>query len=141
MVGTGPESICTNCHTQGDAGWQTAAEIRSAIDGLEGKLKSSDETLTRAANSGMEVGEAQLEQTQVADWLTKARVSVHSFKLARIKEDIQSGEKIVSKTNEAGKQAMKERNYRRVGLGVSIAAILLILVGLHLWIKEIELPS
>jgi len=46
--------------------------------------------------------------------------------------------KIAANNLQAGQKAMVERNYRRVGLGVSLVAIALMLVGLRLYIKKIE---
>ena len=55
-----------------------------------------------------------------------------------VDQDIQSGLKIAAKDLEAGKKAMAERNHRRVGLGMSLIAIGMVLVGLRLYIKKIE---
>ena len=52
--------------------------------------------------------------------------------------DIDAGLKIAAKNLEAGKQAMVERNHRRAGLGVSLFAIGLVLIGLRVYIKKIE---
>jgi hypothetical protein len=45
---------------------------------------------------------------------------------------------IAAKNLQAGQKAMAERNYRRVGLGISLVAIGIVLVGLRLYIKKIE---
>jgi hypothetical protein len=55
-----------------------------------------------------------------------------------IDQDIQAGLTIAAKNLEAGKKAMVERNRRRVGLGVSIIALALVLAGLWLYIRKIE---
>lgn len=98
----------------------------------------SDDLLTRAARSGMEVSEPQLQQREANDWLMKARVSVHSFNLERVQQDLKAGESIARKTYRAGEELMHERNRRRMGLGISVLAIFVTLVGLKLWIVEIE---
>ena len=53
-------------------------------------------------------------------------------------QDIQAGLKIAAKDLQAGKEAMVERNYRRVGLGISLIAIGIALAGLWLYIRKIE---
>ena len=53
-------------------------------------------------------------------------------------QDIQAGLKIAAKNQQAGKEAMVERNYRRLGLGISLIAIGVVLTGLRLYIKKIE---
>ena len=86
----------------------------------------------------MEVSEARLGQDQARDSLTKARVTIHSFRKDLVDQDIQAGLKVAAKDLQAGKKAMVERNYRRVGLGISMIAIGTVLVGLRLYIKKIE---
>ncbi len=138
MVGTGPQSVCTSCHTEGDAGFKAAAGIQQQFGKLERAIASSDEILTRAEHSGMEVSQAKLESNEARDQLTKARVTLHSFQPAKIEADVQAGLKITEKTHQAGVQALKERDYRRLGLGVSFVTILAVLIGLRLYIKQIE---
>ena len=86
----------------------------------------------------MEVSEARLAQDQARDSLTKARVTIHSFRTDLVDLDIQAGLKVAAKNLQAGKQAMVERNYRRFGLAISLIAIALALLGLRLYIRQIE---
>jgi hypothetical protein len=46
--------------------------------------------------------------------------------------------KIASPNQKAGQDAMVERNHRRIGLGICLIAIGLMLVGLWLYIKKLE---
>jgi hypothetical protein len=55
-----------------------------------------------------------------------------------VDQDIEVGLTITAKNLQSGQKAMAERNYRRVGLGVSLVAIGVMVVGLHLYIKKIE---
>jgi hypothetical protein len=105
---------------------------------LDTAIKSADQVLAVAESSGMEVSEARLAQDQARDSLTKARVTIHSFRPDLVNQDIQAGLKVTAQDLQAGKQAMVERNYRRLGLGISLVAIALVLVGLRLYIKQIE---
>lgn len=138
LVGTDDKSICATCHSTGDAGLKSAAEIRSHLDDLQARIARSKEILDRAAQSGMEVGQAQLDLMQATDALTKARVSVHSFTAASVAKEAAAGHSVTDKTYRAGAQALQERNYRRAGLGISLLVIGATLLGLHLWIREIE---
>jgi hypothetical protein len=86
----------------------------------------------------MDVSEARLAQDQARDSLTKARVTIHTFQAALVNEDVQAGLKIAAKDQQAGKDAMVERNHRRIGLGISLIAIGIMLAGLWLYIRKIE---
>jgi hypothetical protein len=138
LLGTGPQSVCTNCHTAGDAGYQAAEQFQKQIATLEAAVKRSDDILDQAESDGMEVSQARLEQDQAQDALTKARVTIHGFNLATLQEGTAAGLKITDKTYQAGVAALAERDYRRKGLGVSLFFIVVVLVALGFYIRSIE---
>jgi hypothetical protein len=126
------------CHRPGDACDQARAGLLSSLSRLDEAIKSANQVLGVAESSGMEVSEARLGQDQARDSLIKARVTIHSFRKDLVDQDIQAGLTIAAKDLEAGKKAMVERNHRRVGLGISMIAIGLVLAGLWLYIRKIE---
>ena len=138
MLGTGPEAVCMRCHTPGDACDQARAGLQSRLSRLDTAIKSAEQVLGVAESSGMEVSEARLGQDQARDSLTKARVTIHSFRTELVDQDIQAGLKIAAKNLQAGNAAMAERNHRRVGLGLSLVAIALMLLGIRLYMKKVE---
>lgn len=138
MVGTNAEAVCTNCHAEGDAGYKAAAGIKQSFTELDAQITATDEMLSRAASKGVEVSEPLLQQNEARDWLTKARVTLHSFKPERIAEDVKAGHKIADANRETGIQALKESDYRRRGLAVSLLTIFAFTFALFLYIKEIE---
>lgn len=138
FIGTGKGAVCTNCHSEGDAGFSAAAKMHAELRRLDAAIVRSDQLLTQAEASGMEVSEAKLEQAQARDALTKARVTIHSFNPVKLEEDIQAGLKVAEKTYTAGKQALAERDQRRVGLGVSLLTIIAVLIGLRMLIRQLE---
>jgi hypothetical protein len=105
---------------------------------LSDAIKGADQVLATDESSGMEVGEGRLQQDQARDSLTKARVTIHSFRSELVEQDIAEGLKIARETRQEGERALKERNYRRMGLAFSMAAILAVLLGLFLYIRQIE---
>jgi len=138
MLGAGPESVCTNCHTDGDAGYQAATQIAQQLGRLDTSVKDAAEILDRAESAGMEVSDAQLEQDQARDSLTKSRVGIHSFNAARLQQDVDAGLQITAKTHQEGAGALQERDYRRKGLAWSLLAIVAVLIGLRLYLRQVE---
>ena len=138
LLGTGPGAVCVNCHVQGDAGFALAASVHKELVSTQAAIARSDEILTRAERDGMEVSQAQMELIDARDRLTKARVTQHSSQAAKINEDIKVARTVSDKTYEAGVQAMKERNYRRLGLGISLITIAAMVLGLRLFITDLE---
>ena len=137
-LGTGPEAVCMQCHKPGDVCDQARAGLLSDLGRLDEAIKRADQVLSVAESSGMEVSEARLGQNQARDSLTKARITVHSFRKDLMDQDIQAGLVLAAKNLQAGQKAMTERNYRRVGLAISLLAIGMVLVGLRLYMKKIE---
>jgi hypothetical protein len=105
---------------------------------LDGAIKDADQALHLAESSGMEVSEARLAQDQARDSLTKARVTIHTFQPTLVDQDVQAGMKIAAANLKAGKDAMVERNHRRIGLGICFIAIAMMLIGLWLYIRKLE---
>ncbi len=137
-LGTGPDSVCMHCHTPGDKCDQDRAGLQASLAQLDHAIQNANQVLGLAERSGMEVSEARLAQDQARDSLTKARVTIHSFRTDLVNQDVQAGLRIAAKNLQAGKEAMVERNRRRAGLGVSLVAIGMVLVGLRQYLKKIE---
>jgi hypothetical protein len=137
-LGTGSEAVCMRCHKPGDTCDQARAKMLQDLTQLDGAVKAADRMLGVAESSGMEVSEARTEQDQARDSLTKARVTIHSFKTDLVEQDIQVGLKIAAKTQAEGQAALAERGRRRKGLGLSLGIILVVLLGLRLYIRQIE---
>jgi len=138
MLGTGPGGVCMRCHKADDQCARARAAIQASLTRLDQSIKDADRSLRLAESSGMEVSEARLNQDQARDALTKARVTIHTFQTALVEQDVQAGMKIAAANRKAGQDAMVERNYRRIGLGICLIAIAFMLVGLWFYIKELE---
>ena len=138
MIGAGKDSVCLNCHSSGDPGYQTAEKIHQQLSSLQSAITKADELLDQAERSGMEVSQAKLDQAQARDALTKASVTIHSLQVTRVDEDVQAGLKVAEKDYQAGLAALAERDYRRKGLAISLVIIVGVLVGLRLFIRQLE---
>jgi hypothetical protein len=138
MLGTGSEGVCMRCHAKGDQCDRDRAAILTSLTSLDNAINNADQALHRAESSGMEVSAALLNQAQARDALAKARITIHTFQPALVDQDVQAGLKIAAVNLKAGQDAMVERNHRRIGLGICLIAIAIMLVGLRLFIKWLE---
>jgi len=55
-----------------------------------------------------------------------------------VNQDVDAGLKIADKVQNAGESALADRDYRRKGLGLSLIAILIMMIGLGMYIRQIE---
>lgn len=138
MIGMGDKAVCAQCHTADDAGGKKAIAMHEQLTNLAAAIATSDDLLNHAEREGMEVSLPKLQEGEARDALLKARVTVHTFNDTELKKDTDVGLAIARQTHTAGEQAMEEWKFRRVGLGFSVAAIALVLVGLGLYIKNLE---
>ena len=138
MVGTGSHAVCIQCHVNDDAGYKTAADMKAKLTELDSALTRSNSILTTAERAGMEVGGAKLQARQAQDALVKSRVTIHAFNSAELDGDVTPGLKLANEAYAAGQHALDERRFRRVGLGLSLVAIAIVLLGLKLYIRQIE---
>jgi hypothetical protein len=137
-VGTGSKSVCATCHAAGDQGYTTAQAMARDLGKLQGSIARAEDTLTKAERSGMEVSTAKLELSDANDALVKARVNVHTFNDGYVQKLTGQGTDIAGKCYQAGVTALRERDFRRKGLGVALIAIVLAISGLYLKIRQIE---
>jgi hypothetical protein len=138
MIGTGPNSTCTGCHSPGDGGYQAAEKIRSMIDELVANHHRALDILNRAERAGMEVSRARFELSEAKDALTNARVLIHGFSIGEVERVIQPGLETARKSHQAGERALAELGVRRKGLAISLFFILFLALLVYLKIREIE---
>jgi len=137
----GPTAVCTQCHEASSAGGLTASRMAGLIRKLRAALERSDALLKQAASSGMEVSEAVLRLNDAQESLVKARVAVHAFRPEAVEQPVAEGLTIAAQTYQAGEQALRERDRRRMGLGVALVLIAVTLAGLWLALKRLEKPA
>lgn len=137
-VGTTSRSVCTDCHVEGDGGYAAAGKIAGELARLRTKIELANQILAEAEYSGMEVSTPRVELVSARDALVKARRSVHTFDAAEVKKLTDEGATISDKTYQAGVLALRERDLRRKGLGISLIIIVVTITGLYLKIRQME---
>jgi predicted CXXCH cytochrome family protein len=138
MIGTGEKAVCIRCHTEGDAGFKQAETMHKQLVNLASVNATAEEQLVRVERQGMEVSQAKGQAAQARDALMKARVTVHAFSESELKRDTDAGLALSHQVQVAAQKAHEEWKFRRVGLGLSLVMIALTLVGLGLYIRNLE---
>lgn len=137
-LGTGQKSVCITCHAAGDPGYTAAGAMANDLEGLKTVLARTEEILNTAERSGMEVSSARLLLADAGQDLVKARVNVHTFQSAEVGKLTTQGMEIAGKSYAQGLAALRERDFRRKGLGVALITIVLAVSGLYLKIRQVE---
>lgn len=135
---SGAQSVCAQCHDATSAGGVAAAEMARMLTNLDHALDQSDAVLKRARDSGMEVSEAVLRQMEGREALVKAGVAVHEFRVSAVAAPVKDGMAVAAETRRAGQKALQERDWRRIGLALSLITILVTMAGLWMAIRSLE---
>jgi predicted CXXCH cytochrome family protein len=138
MVGTTDGAICLDCHAEGEDAFLAAAAIRERIEALKASESRARELIERAGRAGMEVSDAEIALIDAHQALVQARNLVHTFEAAPVEDKVKEGLAVTQNVEEMGVAALKELDYRRIGLAISLLFILIMVLGLYLKIRQIE---
>jgi len=138
MLGTGKEALCGTCHSEGDNGFKAAAAMRSGIDQLKASIALSQEQIDGVENAGMDMADQALTLREAGNHLTRARTEMHAFDPKLVDAVVTEGMGLTMKVDGAAAAARSEVSYRRTGLAISLAFIVLVVVALQLKIRSLE---
>jgi hypothetical protein len=142
MLGTGPHTVCAECHTDADdKGTIGANKMRADIDRLKNGIGEAGALVARVKNAGIEVGNDELALDEASTKLTLARTEIHTSDPAQVAPVIADGMKIVGTINQDGQRGLAELQFRRRGLAGALGAILLVVVALALKVRQIDRRS
>lgn len=141
MLGTGEKAVCIQCHEPDSKPYMIVSQIKDKLDAFIGKIDLAQDLLEQADRQGVEVSEPKFRLTEANTALVMVRNLTHSFSLEEITEKIEEGEEVVSEVTQAGKDALKEAQFRKTGLIIATCFLFLFAVALFLKIKQIEKKS
>ena len=139
LIGTSKDTLCVNCHSeQDDAGFVAAGKMRTSIERLKTSLDANTRLIAQVKNSGMEVSDQELALRELRTKLTQARTEIHTFNPTAVDKVVKEGMAGLAAVERAGNQALADLRFRRRGLFMSFGAILLVVIGLTLKIRELN---
>jgi hypothetical protein len=143
LLGVAPEAVCSRCHTPTDnvRGYKVAAAMRNLIDSLERAEATAKGLVDEAEQKGMEIAEAKFKLRDARQARLEARTAIHAFNEERFRGVVGKGLVIADDVSAAGREALEEYLFRRIGLGISTLIISILAVGLYFWIRRKERPG
>ena len=138
LLNVGGESLCAECHQEGDDGYRTASTIYHQlreVDSLyQGAILRADDIRVKGMND-IDIGYLLQESNQN---LIQLRTLVHAFDADVFVAKAQEGIEINQAAIEMADQEVHEYYQRRRGFGISALAFVLLAIGLFLKIRERE---
>jgi hypothetical protein len=104
-------------------------------------MASAESLLARAEELGMPTARPRELLKQTNDQVVAARATLHSFDSKQIMGALDEGRGYADQAIAAGNAALVDWHRRRVGLGLSLIAILCVITLLVLKIRQIERPT
>ena len=140
MVGDSTPALCVRCHHEDKwpRGLEGARTIRAALDSLSRRHAGAQAIVRRAERAGMEVGEALFALNEAAGQLTRARSTLHTFDPEKVTAVSKAGIELAEAAENQGLAALDELQFRRKGLGASLAVIVLLGVALLFKIRSLD---
>jgi predicted CXXCH cytochrome family protein len=139
MLGTSAESLCSSCHSdRDDPGFVAAGTMRKGIDRLQSEITRVRDLVERVRSAGMEMSDEELALGEARNHIVLARTEVHAFSPATFEPVVADGLRILGNVENAAQSAVTELRFRRRGLAVSLAAILIVVVALAMKIRQLD---
>jgi hypothetical protein len=137
-LGVGEGSSCGQCHARDEPGGEVALALQSLLEHGVVMLAEARERVNDAERAGMLMEDSAIRLEEAHQELVRARTEVHLASIAAV--EIHTSAAVVSAETAlaAAAEARDEIRFRRSGLLVALAFILVAIVALVLKIKEIE---
>jgi hypothetical protein len=135
MVSTGKESLCTECHSEGDAGYQNAEAIYSNIYNLYSLYDSASTMAVEVKIKGMNDIDIEYKLKDANQSLIQARTLVHTFDTAKVKEKTDEGAAAAKEALNMANTEIDEYYTRRYGYGIATLIFLVLAAALFLKIR------
>jgi hypothetical protein len=140
-ISTAEDGACGDCHEPGSKADQSTLAIITAFRELDQSIAATDSLLKHAEVLGMatEYGRGMLREA--SDQVINARAALHSFDEQTITTVTGEGADLAGKARAAAEEALRDYRNRRVGMGVSVLVILVLIVLLAAKIRSMERPA
>lgn len=135
-VGSGQESICMQCHSEGDKGYQAAKEIKNAVLNLKERYLQAENLIAEAQAKGAEVSNEEFKLRDVRQALITTRKLIHTFDPEKVIEVTNKTMPVVAEIHQEGIQSLEDIKHRRLGFIAFTVAALIIILGLYLKIRQ-----
>ncbi len=142
-----PVRRCSDCHAQQPtltdvaAGWKTSERYLQDMRDLTSLTARAERITLAARRGGVLTEQASLAVDRAVDAQIQLEVLVHTFDASDGSQFAKQHEEGIAQAKAAldqAQSALDELEYRRHGLWVSLAVILLVLIGLGLKIRQIS---
>lgn len=138
MLAVAAPGLCGGCHEPGSESEKGTLAIVDGFHGLKRDVTRADSLLAAADRLGMETTAARAMLREAGDQVIGARAALHSFDPVKVGSVIGEGRQLAARAAASAESAMRDWHMRRVGLGLSLGVIVLVIGLLVVKIRTLE---
>ena len=138
MVGVGDRSVCVNCHSAGDKGYEAAGRIHDHLMQLTTVYHEAEMKRSEVDRKGMDDVEISFLLQDAHQGLIQSRTLVHTFDPDRVGEKTNEGVLKAKQALELSASEVKAYRFRRQGFGLATIFITILVIALYLKIRYME---
>ena len=140
MLGTGPGNVCKDCHDKFGRPEcnETAQHFHDQIARLENERGTASAAVVAAEERGLDLSDVRFELAGVDDVLVDARSKIHAFNRAEFDKSAKKGFTALQAARATTEGAIREYDFRKVGLLVSTLIVTLVAGLLFLRIRQVD---
>jgi predicted CXXCH cytochrome family protein len=138
MLAGGKSDVCSQCHDSGTKPFDSGLEMRRRLQAFVAAYAYDESLLGQAENKGVEVSEAKFRLQEANTALIEVRNMTHGLSLPGIEAKLTDGVKVLDDVRARGDAALREASFRKTGLVVATAFILLLALALYLKIRDLQ---
>jgi len=138
MAGIGDDSLCMDCHDEGEEAYDAAQQIYGHLSGLVAVSDSAEAQRQHVARIGMDDVDIEYLLKDAHQSLIHARTLVHTFDPEKVSERTDEGTARAREALALSVVQIGEHRNRRIGFGLATLFITILAIGLYLKIREIE---
>jgi len=136
FVGVGENAVCTDCHDEGDKGYNEAKLIHKQLHTLDSLYAFAKNKIKVVEEKNMDDVDINYLLKDVNQSLVKSRTLVHTFSSKIVGKETAKGTKIVKKAIKLEDEAIHASFVRRNGFLFALLFITIIIIALYLKIRE-----
>ena len=136
MVGTGKESKCIDCHSEGDDGYIVANKLEKSLLGLRTQYDSAYVKYEEVKQKGMNDVEIGFLLQDAKQDLIQSRTLIHTFDTLKVGAKTSDGMNISNKALVLAQNQIDEYYTRRNGFAMATVAFLIFAAALYFKIRD-----
>ena len=131
MVGVGAESLCTDCHTEGDEGYSQAERMYLKLTSLTRVYDSANVLLKEVRTKGMNDVDIEFLLKDSHQALIQSRTLIHTFDIVEINSKVNLGIQTSRTAISMSNEELNEYQDRRNGFGAATLVLTILIIALY----------